>query len=59
MPGTGQQIVSPQFLAEYNPELVIAMNSIYIEEIESDLRNIRVRPTVMPIEAVEMSPVIR
>jgi hypothetical protein len=58
IPGAGQQIVGPQFLADYKPELVIAMNSIYIEEIESDLRNLGLRPTVMPIEAGAMSPVM-
>ncbi len=58
MPGTGQQIVGPQFLAEYKPEFVIAMNSIYTQEIESDLRKLALQSTVMPIEAGEMSPVI-
>jgi Methyltransferase domain/C-methyltransferase C-terminal domain len=57
MPGTGQQIVSPQFLDEYKPEVVIAMNSIYIPEIESDLRNLGLLPTLLPIEAGEISPV--
>jgi hypothetical protein len=56
IPGSGQQIVSPQFLVEYDPDLVIAMNSIYIEEIGSDLRNLGLCPAVMPIEAGEMSP---
>jgi hypothetical protein len=55
MPGTGQRIVSPQFLAEDKPDLVIAMNSIYIKEIESDLRKLGIPSTVMPIEAREMS----
>jgi hypothetical protein len=57
MPGTGQQIVGPQFLAEYKPDLVIAMNSIYIREIETDLRKLGLSPTMMPIEASEMSQV--
>jgi hypothetical protein len=37
MPGTGQEIVSPSFLAKYQPNLVIAMNSIYLKEIQRDL----------------------
>jgi SAM-dependent methyltransferase len=37
MPGTGQEIVSPAFLSEYQPELVIAMNPIYLAEIRKDL----------------------
>lgn len=31
--GTGQQIVAPQFLAEYRPDVVIVMNPIYRDEI--------------------------
>lgn len=56
MPGTGQRIVSPQFLVEYKPDLVIAMNSIYIGEIEADLRRLGLVSAVLPIEAGEMSP---
>jgi SAM-dependent methyltransferase len=32
-PGTGQQIVAPQFLTDYRPEIVIVMNPVYVEEI--------------------------
>jgi hypothetical protein len=53
MPGTGQEIVEPAFLSAYRPELVIAMNSIYTEEIESDLRRYGVSAKVLPIETVE------
>ncbi len=37
MAGTGQQIVGPEFLVEYQPTLVVAMNPIYIDEIRRDL----------------------
>jgi SAM-dependent methyltransferase len=37
MPGTGQQIVPPSFLVDYRPDLVIAMNPIYLDEIRRDL----------------------
>ena len=53
MPGSGQEIVEPAFLAAYQPAAVIAMNSIYTEEIESDLRRYDVNAKVMPIDAVE------
>jgi hypothetical protein len=53
MPGTGQEIVEPAFLSAYRPEVVIAMNSIYIPEIGADLKRHGVRATVMPIEALE------
>jgi len=37
VPGTGKQIVGPEFLSEYQPDLVIAMNPIYRAEIAGDL----------------------
>ncbi len=37
MAGTGQEIVGPEFLSDYRPELVVAMNSVYLEEIRADL----------------------
>src|SRR5262249_15953891 len=53
MPGTGQEIVAPTFLTAYQPEVVIAMNSIYATEITLDLTRVGVRAAVLPIEAVE------
>ncbi len=32
--GAGQQIVSPEFLADYRPDTIIVMNPIYREEIQ-------------------------
>ena len=32
MPGTGQRFVAPAFLKDYRPDLVIAMNPIYLGE---------------------------
>ncbi len=42
MPGTGQRIVPPEFLREYRPDLVVAMNPIYQEEIEDQLAQLGV-----------------
>ncbi len=54
MPGTGQEIVDPAFLSTYRPDAVIAMNSIYTSEIQSELRRYGLIVPVLPIEAVEM-----
>ncbi len=35
--GTGQKVVGPEFLKEYRPDAVIAMNPIYCEEIQREL----------------------
>ena len=37
MAGTGHEIVSPEFLADFAPDLVVAMNPIYLAEIQADL----------------------
>jgi SAM-dependent methyltransferase len=42
MAGTGQQIVGPDFLTEYKPDLVVAMNDIYLDEIRAELDRIGV-----------------
>jgi hypothetical protein len=46
MAGTGQEIVSPAFLADYKPDVAIAMNPIYRGEIQDDLRRMGL-PTVV------------
>ena len=42
MAGTGQEVVSPDFLQRYEPDLVVAMNSIYLDEIRAELDRIGV-----------------
>lgn len=38
VPGSGKQIMPPEFLSEYRPDVVIAMNPIYAHEISKALR---------------------
>jgi SAM-dependent methyltransferase len=40
LPGSGKLIVAPNFLKEYRPDVVIAMNPIYLDEIRSDLNSL-------------------
>ena len=49
MPGTGQEIVSPEFLKDYQPGLVIIMNPIYEDEITADLERLGVDAEVMAV----------
>ncbi len=37
LPGTAQKIIPPQQLVDYQPELIIAMNPVYRNEIQADL----------------------
>jgi SAM-dependent methyltransferase len=58
MPGTGQRIVSPEFLQEYRPQFVVAMNPIYIEEIRRDLDRLGVSTDLIAIDALMPTTVI-
>ena len=49
MAGTGQQIVAPEFLREYRPDVVIVMNPIYCSEIQRDLNRMGVTAELMPV----------
>lgn len=37
--GTGQKIVPPEFLKEYNPDIIIIMNQIYKDEIRQTIHD--------------------
>jgi SAM-dependent methyltransferase len=47
--GTGQEIVAPGFLLEYQPDRVIVMNSIYLEEIRRDLLGMGLTPELVTV----------
>lgn len=47
MAGTGQQIVAPEFLVDYRPDLVIAMNPIYLDEIRAKLDELGLDPELI------------
>lgn len=49
MPGTGQKIVSPAFLKEYKPDLVIIMNPVYRDEIQRDLNQMGLTPDLITV----------
>jgi SAM-dependent methyltransferase len=47
LPGTGQRIVSPGFLKEFRPDVVVLMNPIYRQEVEGQLRDLGVAAEVL------------
>jgi len=51
MAGTGQEIVMPEFLKEYRPDLVIVMNPIYVNEIRAEMQRLGVTADIPPITA--------
>jgi len=49
LPGCGRQIVSPEFLTDYMPDYVIAMNPIYCAEIQNDLDRLGVKAELLAV----------
>jgi hypothetical protein len=49
MAGTGQEIVAPEFLEEYRPDVVIVMNPIYCDEIQQYLDRMGVTAELVPV----------
>ena len=47
LPGTGQRIVSPDFLKEFRPQVVVLMNPIYRQEVEDELSRLGVLAEVL------------
>lgn len=47
--GTGQEVVPPIFLKDYKPDAVIAMNPVYVEEIQAELSKMDLSVVVIPI----------
>jgi SAM-dependent methyltransferase len=47
LPGTGQRVVAPEFIVEYEPEVVIVTNPIYEVEIREQIRAYGVDPEIL------------
>jgi SAM-dependent methyltransferase len=47
IPGIGKQYVGPAFLEEYRPDVVIVMNSVYMDEIQQDLAGRGLHPEML------------
>jgi len=50
LPGTGHEIVSPDFLKQYKPHKVIVMNPVYCNEIQRDLDKLGVEADLLACE---------
>jgi hypothetical protein len=49
MAGTGHEIVAPDFLREWRPDVVIAMNPIYGAEIDQQLAGMGLHPELITV----------
>ncbi len=50
MAGTGHEIVGPDLLRQYKPDVVIVMNPIYCDEIQQDLVELGLAPRLVMID---------
>jgi SAM-dependent methyltransferase len=49
MAGTGQRVVGPEFLRDHRPDLVIAMNPVYLDEIGARLGSMGLHPELVAV----------
>lgn len=49
IPGVGKEIMAPEFLKTYQPDCVIVMNSIYLNEIRKTLNDLGVTTELMAV----------
>jgi SAM-dependent methyltransferase len=49
MAGTGQEIVAPEFLRQYQPDVVIVMNPIYRQEVQRSLQAMELNAEIMTV----------
>lgn len=49
MAGTGQKVVSPAFMQEFRPDLVILMNPLYQHEVQKDLAQRGLAPRIISV----------
>lgn len=50
IPAIGKQYVGPEYLTEYKPDVVIAMNSVYLKEIGADLASRGLHPELLGLD---------
>jgi hypothetical protein len=50
MPGSGHRIEAPEFLREYDPDIVLIMNAIYRREIATELQDLGLSPRLLTLE---------
>ena len=49
IPGTGQEVVSPEFLKEYRPDVLLIVNSNYRDEISHQVSAVGIVPELLSI----------
>jgi SAM-dependent methyltransferase len=51
--GSGQEIVAPDFLDQYRPDVVVLMNPMYRDEVSRSLATMRLAPELITVESLQ------
>jgi hypothetical protein len=51
VPGTAQEIVPPEYLCDYRPDVVVVMNPVYAAEIQTMLESMKLRCDVITVSS--------
>ncbi len=49
LPGIGKEILPPEFLRHYKPDVIVIMNRIYFEEIKKSIATMKITPQVLTV----------
>jgi SAM-dependent methyltransferase len=49
IPGTGQRVVSPEFLKQFQPDVLVIVNANYRDEIGRDVRSLGITPDLISV----------
>ena len=50
LPVSGLEVVAPEFLIDYQPDFIIVMNPVYMEEIRQRLSDMNVKAHLVPLQ---------
>ncbi len=56
IPGSGQEVIAPKDLIDYQPDIILLMNPIYIEEVRNELTSMNLSPEIIPIDFLSKAP---
>jgi hypothetical protein len=51
VPGSGQEIISPEDLKRYRPDIVIVMNPVYLEEIQEMINQMNLTSQLISVQS--------
>jgi hypothetical protein len=50
IPGAGKEVMPPEFLRKYKPDVTVMMNPVYCDEIQELLDDLGVNTEIIPVQ---------